>query len=1053
MKKIFFLHFLTVLILNNSFAQTWTNYNTANTSTQISHYNENSCAVDSKGNIWFATDFGVSKFDGTVWINYANYNIPSFNTFTCIAVDNEDNKWFGTYVGVERFDGTNWTHYNFGNMLNDQVNTIAVDPEGNILVGTENYGPFIFDGNQMSEYIVPYGLIGARVNCIVVDKQGNSWFGSNLGVAKFDGKTWTKYNSANGLVYNDVNTIAIDSKNNKWFGTNRGISKFDGITWTSYTSLDGFPNDFVTTIAFDGSRNMWVGTENSGIMKFDGSNWTTYSTDNVLKSNYIHSVFYDSGTGLWVCTKSGALRFDGTSWTSFSNNGLADNKVNSLAIDNEGVKWFSTYSGVSKYDDNNWVTYTIADGILHDYTFKVFIDKKGNKWIGTINAISKFDGKVWTNYTYDVILSYVNIKDIAEDRYGNIWFASADFGILKFDGTKWKHYSQADGLLSDDTECLAFDSEGNLWIGTKSGVSKFDGTNFTNYHIADGLIAYRVRAIAIDADGNKWFGTDSGLSKFDGSKWTSYTKADGLAGNDISSISIDAEGIIWFGTSKGLSKFDGSKWTTYDYNNGLDFYLDVAIDEQGNKWISVFNHGILKLTDWGAGPLNLDNISVKGRVFNDLNSNGIKEINEPDLPMQIVKFDNFVTTTRNNGMFNMSLTQGLHTISYKSQQHWHSTTDTIYNITLKKGIRPDTLYFGVHAIENINDVSVTLTGSPTRVGFPSQYWIDYVNKGTVTQSGSVTLTIDPKISFTSAIPSADKISGNNVTWSFSNLVPQQEFQIRIITQMPVFDDIGENLNTIASINTGNADIYSADNSDTLNQRLTGSFDPNDKLVTPAGQGENHKVLSGQELTYTIRFQNTGTDTAFNVSIRDSLSTLVDISSFRLIASSHPVTFDLKTSNYLTFHFDNINLPDSNVNKSGSNGFVKYALKPKAGLEENSIVTNTAYIFFDFNPAIRTNNVLSTYVSKLLSRPEFPVVSSSVYPNPFNEITRISFANSHNDLFHVKLTDIRGQIMLEMNNKSGEQLVVDGSGLKTGLYFYILTNTRTGAYSTGKLIKY
>jgi len=73
------------------------------------------------------------------------------------------------------------------------------------------------------------------------------------------------------------------------------------------------------------------------------------------------------------------------------------------------------------------------------------------------------------------------------------------------------------------------------------------------------------------------------------------------------------------------------------------------------------------------------------------------------------------------------------------------------------------------------------------------------------------------------------------------------------------------------------------------------------------------------LTYKIRFQNTGTDTAFNIVVLDTLSDLLDVSTFVPLVSSHPYALEIVDSNVLKYSFENIMLPDSNINEPGSHG--------------------------------------------------------------------------------------------------------------------------------------
>ncbi|MDX1911386.1 MAG: hypothetical protein SFV22_07865, partial [Saprospiraceae bacterium] len=107
--------------------------------------------------------------------------------------------------------------------------------------------------------------------------------------------------------------------------------------------------------------------------------------------------------------------------------------------------------------------------------------------------------------------------------------------------------------------------------------------------------------------------------------------------------------------------------------------------------------------------------------------------------------------------------------------------------------------------------------------------------------------------------------------------------------------------------------------------ITGSFDPNDKTGYPLGLGDAHYIERGDDLTYTLRFQNTGNDTAFLVVLRDTLPSTLDPASFRPQGASHPYSWQLNGEGVLVFTFANILLPDSTTNEPASQGYVTFRI--------------------------------------------------------------------------------------------------------------------------------
>jgi uncharacterized repeat protein (TIGR01451 family) len=172
----------------------------------------------------------------------------------------------------------------------------------------------------------------------------------------------------------------------------------------------------------------------------------------------------------------------------------------------------------------------------------------------------------------------------------------------------------------------------------------------------------------------------------------------------------------------------------------------------------------------------------------------------------------------------------------------------------------------------------------------------------------------------------------------------------------------------------------------------GAFDPNDKAGTPVGYGNRRYIRPGTDIEYKIRFQNTGTDTAFNVVIRDTLSRWLDPLSIRPGVSSHPYEFELTGKGVLVFSFPNIMLPDSNINERLSNGFVTYNVAPLPTTPLETDIFNRAAIYFDFNDPIFTNTTVhrvgENFVTVRLWEPQRPEYTVRVMPQPMSESARI-----------------------------------------------------------------
>jgi uncharacterized repeat protein (TIGR01451 family) len=240
---------------------------------------------------------------------------------------------------------------------------------------------------------------------------------------------------------------------------------------------------------------------------------------------------------------------------------------------------------------------------------------------------------------------------------------------------------------------------------------------------------------------------------------------------------------------------------------------------------------------------------------------------------------------------------------------------------------------------------------------------------------------------------------------------------------------------------------------TLSQTIRCAFDPNDKSVTPEGVGQEHFTLMADWLEYLIRFQNTGTDTAFNVTIFDHLSNDLDLNSFELLGSSSPVSTEVRQNGEAIFTFANILLPDSNIDEPNSHGFVKYRIKMKQNVPDFTTVENTAFIVFDANAPIVTNTTTNLMVTMLpvgLSENVKLTGKAIVYPNPFSETALLLFNNPKQLSIRFELTDVTGKL-LRSEKTNGEEFIIRKNNLTSGIYFYRLINPDDSVNATGKMI--
>jgi uncharacterized repeat protein (TIGR01451 family) len=296
-----------------------------------------------------------------------------------------------------------------------------------------------------------------------------------------------------------------------------------------------------------------------------------------------------------------------------------------------------------------------------------------------------------------------------------------------------------------------------------------------------------------------------------------------------------------------------------------------------------------------------------------------------------------------------------------------------------------------------------------------------------------------------------KFPANGHTW---RVVANQEPNHPTSTNPTAFVE-GCRANNTLPISTGFAVLFpNDDRAATIDmdcRQILGSYDPNDKTGFPIGYKSANYIGQNQDIEYMIRFQNTGTDTAFTVMIRDTISNKLDISSIEFGASSHPYEAEIYGKGILKFTFNNIKLVDSFRNEPKSRGFVQYRIKQQKDLAFGSQIFNTAHIYFDYNEPIVTNKTLHTVGGKEIITAIFDKIQTNNYtfkvsPNPF--LTSAIFEGPLSINGNFELFDLSGKL-LRTEKFNGKTFEFQRRDLLAGMYIFKI-RTKEGPLSIGKL---
>lgn len=341
------------------------------------------------------------------------------------------------------------------------------------------------------------------------------------------------------------------------------------------------------------------------------------------------------------------------------------------------------------------------------------------------------------------------------------------------------------------------------------------------------------------------------------------------------------------------------------------------------------------------------------------------------------QFGNYLVSLKDTGLYTLNIEAPL----------YYNAVPTKINGYTTSFLEVDTHTVALQVKEDAKDLVVSISSfTRARSGFKMRYYLSYWNKGTEIVEDAIIKFVMPSAFVLEDSSSVSNIIGDTLVYNIGKLVLGESGQISIHgkTKLETLDLKQKVIASIYNIDELIGDYTPTNNHDTINYIITGSYDPNDKLgiekISPK------EVEKGTVLDYRIRFQNTGTDTAFTVIVVDTLSPFLDLSTLKITSNSHTMKSELK-GNVLIMTFDNILLPDSNVNELKSHGYIYYQVQPLKTLNLGDQILNTANIYFDFNSPIITNTTVTTVQDPVITYQTTIVESSNilVYPNPTNGV--------------------------------------------------------------------
>lgn len=443
------------------------------------------------------------------------------------------------------------------------------------------------------------------------------------------------------------------------------------------------------------------------------------------------------------------------------------------------------------------------------------------------------------------------------------------------------------------------------------------------------------------------------------------------------------------------------------------------------------------------------NNQIKGLVFADLNNNGQRDNLEPGIIDASINIS-YNTETKSyksdsSGQFTLEANKGRSVVRIINNSSMYRPSPDSIVVNMADYMQTDTITFRMVPLKDSTDLQAELLPlNIARPGFESQYQIVIKNAGTKPISnGVIKLAKDSRQTFQSTSRPYSSVTADSIIWNIGALLPESElrwnvnFKNAIPPALTNSDSLQLTLAGSPIINDGSP----ANNTAVVIQPVRGSYDPNDKTEVNNGSFTPEQLSRKESLTYLVRFQNTGNDTAFRVIILDTLDSKLDPSTIEIKSASHPYTWELIEGNICRWTFKNILLPDSNTNEKLSHGFIAFTVKPRETIKIGESIRNTAGIYFDFNPAVLTNTAITTFQARIVTSVRTvnnPVLSINAFPNPTSGLMTLQMQGGVRGNLRVIVYDMSGRLMTRIDKgkvyAQSYNLQLDLTSFKSGVYY-------------------
>ena len=500
--------------------------------------------------IWLGTANGLAQYDGNALRSVALTDSDTIFEVTSLFEDKDQRIWIGTSSGnifyldpsrkVHRFD-IEESH------PAKSITAIVQDPLGCIWFSTYGEGAYVYTGTRLFNIDTDDHLNSQDIYTMICTPNGEVWLGTDDGIniCTFENekKHVRSLGLKDGLPDQIITALESDHHGNVWIGSFEfGVVYYDAATKKITRPFEQMEMDAITSFTIFDEKEIWVGTQSSGVWRYDGDHKFPMRIENLraFKQGRVTDLLSDVEGNIWIVMEEGRLF---SAFRPFETLEVNFPDIQSLMCDHQDRLWIGTKKGLYRSE------------------------QQPTSPSKTIRMVPSID---------------LNIKEMVEDRFHNLWIGTLDKGLYVYDPLKdkIKHIGSIRNKEGSTIMSMAVTKQ-EIWLATLEGVVRYPAdknimleNQYTFQLVGDNVHSKLpfVNQIFIDAKGTPWFAMNgSGVYSLENNTLVEHKGRAGLEIKTVYAVCEDSRHHLWFNTpDHGLIEYDGTNYIPLGLKEGLD---------------------------------------------------------------------------------------------------------------------------------------------------------------------------------------------------------------------------------------------------------------------------------------------------------------------------------------------------------------------------------------------------------------------------------------------------------------------------------------------------